>query len=154
MEVGGGHETTMLPLKLLIYRASFLYASTLAPVTPRRPLDVAFSLQMCDRRRYVEGLRHEFDENRRRPPLRPNEPPFSGSAMWAHSLARAVEEAWFHLKNCKRMAKAMASDEAEAALSMSACREAQAAYTVFVSVIGDFKANRSVTMNVFGITVV
>lgn len=40
------------------------------------------------------------------------------------------------------MAKAMASDEAEAALSMGACKEAQAAYTVFVSVVGDFKANR------------
>ena len=36
----------------------------------------------------------------------------------------------------------MASDEAEAALSMSACKEAQAAYTGFVTVIGDFKANR------------
>lgn len=54
--------------------------------------------------RYVEGLRHEFDENRRRPPLRPNEPPFAGSAVWAHSLARGVEEAWSHLKNCKHMA--------------------------------------------------
>lgn len=56
--------------------------------------------------RYVEGLRHEFDENRRRPPLRPNEPPFAGSAVWAHSLARGVEEAWLHLKNLRHMAKA------------------------------------------------
>lgn len=56
-------------------------------------------------RRYVEGLRHEFDENRRRPPLRPNEPPFAGSAVWAHSLARGVEEAWLHLKNLRHMAK-------------------------------------------------
>lgn len=38
--------------------------------------------------------------------------------------------------------KAMASDEAEAALSMGACKEAEAAYTVFVTVVGDFKANR------------
>lgn len=38
--------------------------------------------------------------------------------------------------------KAMASDEAEASLSMGACKEAQAAYTVFVTVVGDFKANR------------
>lgn len=37
----------------------------------------------------------------------------------------------------------MASDEAEAALSMGACKEAQTAYTVFVTVVGDFKANRS-----------
>eukprot|EP00752_Nemacystus_decipiens_P009956 g8879.t1 len=98
--------------------------------------------------RYVEGLRHEFDENRRRPPLRPNEPPFAGSAVWAHSLARGVEEAWSHLKNLRHMAKAsllncaMASDEAEAGLTMGACKEAQAAYTVFVTVVGDFKANR------------
>ena len=55
--------------------------------------------------RYVEGLRHEFDENRRRPPLRPNEPPYAGSAVWAHSLARGVEEAWSHLKNLRHMAK-------------------------------------------------
>lgn len=40
--------------------------------------------------------------------------------------------------------QAMTSDEAEAALSMGACKEAQAAYTVFVSVVGDFKANRCV----------
>lgn len=92
--------------------------------------------------RYVEGKRHEFDENRRRPPLRPNEPPFAGSAVWAHSLARSVEDAWSHLKICKHMAKAMAGDEAEAALSMAACREAQAAYTSFVSVVSDFKAHR------------
>lgn len=36
----------------------------------------------------------------------------------------------------------MASDEAEGALCMGACKEAQSAYTVFVSVVGDFKANR------------
>lgn len=36
----------------------------------------------------------------------------------------------------------MASDEAEAALCMGACKEAQTAYTVFVTVVGDFKANR------------
>lgn len=92
--------------------------------------------------RFVEDLRHEFDENRRRPPLRPNEPPFAGSAVWAHSLARGVEEAWSHLRNCRHMAKAMASDEAEAALCMGACKDAQSAYTGFVSVVGDFKANR------------
>lgn len=40
------------------------------------------------------------------------------------------------------MAKSMASDEAEAALTTSACREAQAAYSSFVSVVSDFKANR------------
>lgn len=38
--------------------------------------------------------------------------------------------------------QAMVSDEAEAALCLGACKEAQAAYTVFVTVIGDFKANR------------
>lgn len=38
--------------------------------------------------------------------------------------------------------QAMASDEAEAALCMGACKEAQTAYTVFVTVVGDFKANR------------
>ena len=64
-----------------------------------------YALQKMPRERYVEGLRHEFDENRRRPPLRPNEPPFAGAAVWAHSLARGVEEAWLHLKNCRHMAK-------------------------------------------------
>ncbi|CAM9866584.1 unnamed protein product, partial [Discosporangium mesarthrocarpum] len=53
----------------------------------------------------LKSLRHEFDEKRRSPPLRPNEPRFAGSALWAHSLARLVEESWAHLKNCKYMAR-------------------------------------------------
>lgn len=47
-----------------------------------------------------------------------------------------------HNHNPRFSLKAMASDEAEAALSMGACKEAQAAYAVFVTVVGDFKANR------------
>lgn len=73
--------------------------------------------------RYVEGLRHEFDENRRRPPLRPNEPPFAGSAVWAHSLARGVEEAWSHLKNLRHMAKASARTLASFAVTLDSVSE-------------------------------
>lgn len=43
---------------------------------------------------------------------------------------------------CGFMMQAMASDEAEAVLSLGACKDAQAAYTIFVTVVADFKANR------------
>jgi hypothetical protein len=40
--------------------------------------------------RQIEQTRHEFDENRRNPPIRENEPEFAGAALWARSLATMV----------------------------------------------------------------
>ncbi|CAM9228417.1 unnamed protein product, partial [Choristocarpus tenellus] len=40
------------------------------------------------------------------------------------------------------MARSLVSDEAEMSLGLSAVKEAEAAYNVFVTVIADFKNNR------------
>lgn len=42
----------------------------------------------------VEEVRREFDENRREPPLRNDEPRWAGSALWATALAQNVEHSW------------------------------------------------------------
>mmetsp|Transcript_14527 Transcript_14527/g.44830 ORF Transcript_14527/g.44830 Transcript_14527/m.44830 type:complete len:256 (-) Transcript_14527:12622-13389(-) len=42
----------------------------------------------------IEDIRHDFDENRRAPPLRNNEPHWAGSALWAKSLAQTVQDSW------------------------------------------------------------
>lgn len=47
----------------------------------------------------VEEIRHDFDENRRAPPLRNNEPKWAGSALWAKSLAQIVQDSWSLLQS-------------------------------------------------------
>lgn len=47
----------------------------------------------------VEEIRHDFDENRRAPPLRSNEPKWAGSALWAKSLAQIVQDSWSLLQS-------------------------------------------------------
>jgi len=51
--------------------------------------------------RMVEEVRRDFDENRRAPPLRNNEPRWAGSALWAKSLAQSVQESWALLRDAK-----------------------------------------------------
>jgi dynein heavy chain len=50
---------------------------------------------------FVSDLRREFDEKRRLPPLRANEPPYSGSALWANSLGEMVSKSWEMLRCAK-----------------------------------------------------
>jgi len=51
--------------------------------------------------RQCQGIRHEFDDNRREPPLRPNEPQYAGTALWARSLSTMVQESWTMLQEAK-----------------------------------------------------
>ena len=78
----------------------------------------------------VERIRHEFDERRRRPPLRINEPQFAGSALWAKSLAAMVTESWDLLQGAKYLVRTREAGDAEAA------------YTSLLTVLNDFKAIR------------
>lgn len=79
--------------------------------------------------RTIEDVRRDFDENRRTPPLRPQEPKWAGSALWAKALATIVEDAWVLLKNVGHHRPR----EAE---------EAEAAYRQFIAVLNDYKASR------------
>ena len=80
--------------------------------------------------RQAENARHEFDENRRHPPLRANEPQFAGSALWAKSLASMVQDSWFLIQDAKYLVH---SREAE---------EAAHHYDALMGVLNDFKTTR------------
>jgi hypothetical protein len=66
---------------------------------------------------YIGTLRREFDVEKRAyssssssgmtqgQSLRPNEPQYAGSALWACSLAKLAQASWDLLKGCKYMAK-------------------------------------------------
>jgi hypothetical protein len=66
---------------------------------------------------YIGTLRREFDVEKRAYSsssssgmtqgqlLRPNEPQYAGSALWACSLAKLAQASWELLKGCKYMAK-------------------------------------------------
>ena len=60
-----------------------------------------------------QGIRTQFDEQRKAPPLRPNEPQYAGTALWARSLSTMVKEAWTMLQEAKYLVKTRESEEAE-----------------------------------------
>jgi dynein heavy chain len=78
----------------------------------------------------VEEVRREFDENRRAPPLRNNEPHWAGSALWAASLAQNVQHSWSLLRAASYFMAAGGTNEAEIA------------YKALMSVVGEYKASR------------
>ncbi|GMH50243.1 hypothetical protein TrRE_jg3287 [Triparma retinervis] len=60
-----------------------------------------------------QSIRSEFDEQRKSPPLRPNEPQYAGTALWARSLSVMVQEAWAMLQGAKYLVTTRESIEAE-----------------------------------------
>ena len=78
----------------------------------------------------VQAVRSEFELSRLNPPLRPHEPQFAGSALWAHSLAVLVRNSFACLE---RLAAVLQEREME---------EAQTEFTALTSVIQDFKKAR------------
>ena len=44
-------------------------------------------------------IRQEFDDNRRSPPMRINEPQHAGAALWARSLTKTVQRLWSLIQN-------------------------------------------------------
>ena len=60
-----------------------------------------------------QGIRTQFDEQRKAPPLRPNEPQYAGTALWARSLATMVKDAWAKLQDAKYLVKTIEAEEAE-----------------------------------------
>ena len=63
--------------------------------------------------RQCQSIRHEFDDNRREPPLRPNEPQYAGTALWARSLSTMVQESWTMLQEAKYLVYTREAEEAE-----------------------------------------
>lgn len=49
--------------------------------------------------RQCQKIRHDFDNNYRRPPLRKNEPIGAGSALWANALCASLETGWNSICN-------------------------------------------------------
>jgi len=45
-----------------------------------------------------EQVRNEFDDHHRNPPLRKDEPPFAGPALWAQALCKDIEDKWHVLE--------------------------------------------------------
>jgi dynein heavy chain, axonemal len=80
--------------------------------------------------RQVERTRHEFDENRRNPPLRENEPEFAGAALWARSLGAMVHLSWALLQESKFLVRGREAADAEAS------------YHALMTVLNEFKLNR------------
>lgn len=80
--------------------------------------------------RQVERTRHEFDENRRNPPIRESEPEFAGAALWARSLGVMIHQNWALLKESTFLLHSRETDEAEMA------------YKSLMTVVNDFKLNR------------
>lgn len=94
---------------------------------PSRPLSAHTHSQHTQ----VERTRHEFDENRRNPPIRENEPEFAGAALWARSLGAMMHQNWLLLKESESfLVHSRETDEAEAA------------YRSLMTVVNDFKLNR------------
>ncbi|GMI21327.1 hypothetical protein TeGR_g3290 [Tetraparma gracilis] len=60
-----------------------------------------------------QGIRSEFDECRKAPPLRPNEPQYAGTALWARSLSTMVQEAWGMLQDAKYLVPTREQEDAE-----------------------------------------
>lgn len=80
--------------------------------------------------RQVQTIRSEFELSRLSPPLRPHEPQFAGSALWAHSLAVLVKKSF---ESLERLRNVLSERESE---------ESREAYSALSSVIQDFKNAR------------
>jgi len=78
----------------------------------------------------IEQTRHEFDEDRRNPPLRENEPEFAGAALWARSLAKMVQQNWELLRSSQFLLHTREADDAETA------------FHALMTVLNDYKLNR------------
>ncbi len=53
----------------------------------------SFDVRMLFKRQ-CQAIRQEFDDFHRKPPLRMNEPRFSGAALWAKALSNTIEDGW------------------------------------------------------------
>ena len=60
-----------------------------------------------------QSVRHEFDEKKKSPALRVNEPQYAGPALWARSLAVMCQESWAALQNAKYLTLLREADEAK-----------------------------------------
>ena len=76
----------------------------------------------------VQSVRNEFDKKQMC--LRPNEPQYAGSALWARSLASMVEESWSLLRDAKYL------------VHPKEAKDAEAAYNSLITVLNDYKTNR------------
>ena len=81
----------------------------------------------------VRDARHEFDK--RDMGLRPNEPQFAGSALWARSLASMVQESRNLLQDAKYLVRPREAEVAEEA------------YNTLNKVLHDYMTNRYYTWN-------
>ena len=63
----------------------------------------------------VESIRFDCEHHRKAPPLRHQEPQYSGAALWARSLAQVVERDWELLQNAHYLKPGSERDDAEAA---------------------------------------
>lgn len=79
----------------------------------------------------VLTTRSEFEQGKQNPPLRPHEPQFAGSALWAHGLAQRVKDNFEALN--KRL---------KPVLSTRLLEEAKDVSSAFLNVVRDFKVNR------------
>lgn len=78
----------------------------------------------------IQSCRAEFEASKNDPPLRPLEPPFAGSALWANSFAMMIEKSF----NClQRLRSVITEVDYENSFQ---------AYTQFIKDIKKFKANR------------
>jgi len=77
-----------------------------------------------------QGIRQEFDTMRKSPPLRPNEPQYAGTALWARSLSTVVQSAWLQLTSSRCLEELGRTREAE---------EASAHFNKLMGTLGDFK---------------
>ena len=78
----------------------------------------------------IQSLRAEFEQRRSHPPVRPQEPKFAGSALWAHSLSAIIEKDYEMLKKLNSL---MTPRDAE---------EAKDAFLAFAAAIKEFKQSR------------
>ena len=82
---------------------------------------------------FLKGLTkayNEFEEHRANPPLRPAEPQYSGSGLWAHSLALLVKENFEALCRIKHV------------LNERLFEEAKTTYVSLAQAVRDFKGHR------------
>lgn len=80
--------------------------------------------------RQIQSCRSEFETNKNDPPLRPLEPPFAGSALWANSFSIMIDKSYESLQRLKGVLLDADFDDATIA------------YTQFMFDIKKFKANR------------
>lgn len=75
----------------------------------------------------VQVARGEFEKSRQSPPLRPSEPQYAGSALWAQSLAQLVKLSYQSIANLKHI------------LNVRDFEEGRDHFSTFSTVIRDYK---------------